>query len=132
MFIAALDSSKSKYPQTPLLESMTDLEANNGDTIITLGFELGCGPTKKDKTEQNLRKKHSLVNDNNIGAFTKTVLIKKIKLIIQLIKKVKYIYYLIKDIYLKYFSTILWDNVINFMLADKTQISKTCIIYCIN
>jgi len=50
---------------------MTDLEANNGDTIITLGFELGCGPTKKDKTEQNLRRKHSLANDNNIGMFRK-------------------------------------------------------------
>lgn len=51
---------------------MTDLEANNGDTIITLGFELECGPTKKDKTEQNLRRKQSLANDNNIGASTKT------------------------------------------------------------
>ncbi|XP_024881711.1 otoferlin-like isoform X2 [Temnothorax curvispinosus] len=63
----ALDPSKSKFQQTSLLESMTDLEANNGDTIITLGFELGCGPTKKDKTEQNLRRKQSLANDNNIG-----------------------------------------------------------------
>lgn len=51
---------------------MTDLEANNGDTIITLGFELGCGPTKKDKTEQNLRRKQSLANDNNIGTSAKT------------------------------------------------------------
>jgi len=71
MFATALDPSKSKFPQTSLLESMTDLEANNGDTIITLGFELGCGPTKKDKTEQNLRRKHSLANDNNIGMFRK-------------------------------------------------------------
>ncbi|XP_077275644.1 otoferlin isoform X3 [Temnothorax americanus] len=63
----ALDPSKSKFQQTSLLESMTDLEANNGDTIITLGFELGCGLTKKDKTEQNLRRKQSLANDNNIG-----------------------------------------------------------------
>lgn len=99
MFIAAIDQSKSKYPQTSLLESMTDLEANNGDTIITLGFELGCGPTKKDKTEQNLRKKHSLANDNTIGAFTKIALIaliKKIKLIIQFLKRIKCIYYLIR------------------------------------
>jgi len=71
MFATALDPSKSKFPQMSLLESMTDLEANNGDTIITLGFELGCGPTKKDKTEQNLRRKHSLTNDNNIGMFRK-------------------------------------------------------------
>ncbi|XP_025988063.1 otoferlin isoform X2 [Solenopsis invicta] len=62
----ALDSSKLKLQQTSLLESMTDLEANNGDTIITLGFDLGC-PIKKDKTEQNLRRKHSTANDNNIG-----------------------------------------------------------------
>lgn len=72
IFIAALDQSKSKLQQTALLESMTDLEANNGDTIITLGFELGCGPTKKDKTEQNLRRKQSLANDNNMSTFAKT------------------------------------------------------------
>lgn len=65
----ALDPSKSKFQQTSLLESMTDLEANNGDTIITLGFDLGSGPTKKDKTEQNLRRKQSLANDNSIGDF---------------------------------------------------------------
>ncbi|XP_032668321.1 otoferlin-like isoform X1 [Odontomachus brunneus] len=63
----ALDQSKSKYQQTSLPESLTDLESNNGDTIITLGFELGCGPTKKDKTEQNLRRKQSLANDNSMG-----------------------------------------------------------------
>ncbi|RLU19597.1 hypothetical protein DMN91_008154 [Ooceraea biroi] len=62
----ALDSSKSRY-QTSLPDSLTDLESNNGDTIITLGFELGCGPTKKDKTEQNLRRKQSLSNDNSVG-----------------------------------------------------------------
>lgn len=65
----ALDSSKSRYQQTSLPDSLTDLESNNGDTIITLGFDLGCGPTKKDKTEQNLRRKQSLVNDNSVGRF---------------------------------------------------------------
>jgi len=75
LFITALDPSKSKFQQMSLLESMTDLEANNGDTVISLGFELGCGPTKKDKTEQNLRRKQSLANDNTISAFMK---IKKI------------------------------------------------------
>jgi len=67
--LVAFDSSKSKYQQTSLPESLTDLESNNGDTIITLGFELGCGPTKKDKTEQNLRRKQSLSNDNSMGKF---------------------------------------------------------------
>jgi hypothetical protein len=74
-FLVALDSSKSRYQQMSLPESLTDLESNNGDTIITLGFELGCGPTKKDKTEQNLRRKQSLANDNSIGRFAKTATI---------------------------------------------------------
>ncbi|KAM0725203.1 Otoferlin [Formica fusca] len=63
----ALDSSKSRYQQTSLPDSLTDLESNNGDTIITLGFDIGCGSTKKDKTEQNIRRKQSLANDNSIG-----------------------------------------------------------------
>lgn len=69
MFIVALDSSKSRYQQTSLPDSLTDLESNNGDTIITLGFDIGCGSTKKDKTEQNIRRKQSLANDNSIGVF---------------------------------------------------------------
>ncbi|XP_020294411.1 otoferlin-like isoform X2 [Pseudomyrmex gracilis] len=63
----ALDQSKSRYQQTSVPDSLTDLESNNGDTIITLGFEIGCGPTKKDKTEQNIRRKQSLINDNSVG-----------------------------------------------------------------
>jgi len=69
MFIVALDPSKSRYQQTSLPDSLTDLESNNGDTIITLGFEIVNGSTKKDKTEQNIRRKQSLANDNSIGIF---------------------------------------------------------------
>lgn len=69
MFIIALDSSKTRYQQTSLPDSLTDLESNNGDTIITLGIDIGSGSTKKDKTEQNIRRKQSLANDNSIGVF---------------------------------------------------------------
>ncbi|XP_067214358.1 otoferlin-like isoform X2 [Linepithema humile] len=62
----ALDQSKSKYQQISLPEPFTDMESNNGDTTITLGFDL-AGPTKKDKTEQNLRRKQSLVKDSSMG-----------------------------------------------------------------
>nr|XP_012219691.1 PREDICTED: otoferlin-like isoform X3 [Linepithema humile] len=62
----ALDQSKSKCQQISLPEPFTDMESNNGDTTITLGFDL-AGPTKKDKTEQNLRRKQSLVKDSSMG-----------------------------------------------------------------
>lgn len=67
-YVLAIDPSKSRYQQTSLPDSLTDLESNNGDTIITLGFEIGGGPTKKDKTEQNIRRKQSLANDNSMGS----------------------------------------------------------------
>lgn len=73
MFIIALDSSKTRYQQTSLPDSLTDLESNNGDTIITLGFDIGGGSTKKDKTEQNIRRKQSLANDNSIGVFIQAI-----------------------------------------------------------
>ncbi|XP_076628524.1 otoferlin isoform X2 [Colletes latitarsis] len=62
------DASKTKYPQTSLPESLADLEFSCGDTIITLGLEPGW-PTKKDKTEQNIRKKQSLIYDGSAGDF---------------------------------------------------------------
>ncbi|XP_012140584.1 otoferlin isoform X4 [Megachile rotundata] len=67
-YSAGFDSSKMKYQQTSVPESLTDIEFNAGDTIITLGTELAW-PTKKDKTEQNIRKKQSLVNDASTGDF---------------------------------------------------------------
>ncbi|XP_076249647.1 otoferlin isoform X2 [Calliopsis andreniformis] len=66
---AGFDMSKIRYQQTSLPESLADLELNCGDTIITLGLELGW-PTKKDKTEQNMRRKQSLVNDGSTGDFS--------------------------------------------------------------
>lgn len=71
--ITALDDSKSKYQQSSLPESLTDIESNNGDTIITLGYQPGSGPTKKSKTEQNLRRKQSLSNDNSLGVFIRNI-----------------------------------------------------------
>ncbi|XP_076663862.1 otoferlin isoform X3 [Andrena cerasifolii] len=65
---AGYDTLKTKYPQSSLPESLADLELNCGDTVISLGLEFGW-PTKKDKTEQNMRKKHSLVNDGSSGEF---------------------------------------------------------------
>ncbi|CAL7945461.1 unnamed protein product [Xylocopa violacea] len=61
------DGSKTKYQHPSLPESLTDLESTAGDTIITLGLEQAWPTTKKDKTEQNVRKKHSLVNDGSLG-----------------------------------------------------------------
>lgn len=57
-----------QYPSLP--ESLTDLEFGIGDAIITLGLEQGW-PTKKDKTEQNIKKKQSLVNDGSLGKLCK-------------------------------------------------------------
>ncbi|XP_076179646.1 otoferlin isoform X3 [Ptiloglossa arizonensis] len=63
---AGFDASKTKYQQTSLPESLADLEFNCGDTIVSLGLEPGW-TTKKDKTEQNIRKKQSLVCDGSTG-----------------------------------------------------------------
>ncbi|XP_017891089.1 otoferlin-like isoform X4 [Ceratina calcarata] len=65
---ASFDASRGKCQPSSLPESLTDLESTVGDTIITLGLEQGW-PTKKDKTEQNTRKKQSLVNDGSMGDF---------------------------------------------------------------
>ncbi|XP_076179649.1 otoferlin isoform X6 [Ptiloglossa arizonensis] len=65
---AGFDASKTKYQQTSLPESLADLEFNCGDTIVSLGLEPGW-TTKKDKTEQNIRKKQSLVCDGSTGDF---------------------------------------------------------------
>lgn len=45
----------------------TEFEHNNGDTTIILGCELMKWSTKKDKTEQNIRRKQSLVTDGSAG-----------------------------------------------------------------
>lgn len=62
------DTSKIKYQYASLPESLTDLEFSIGDAIITLGLEQGW-PTKRDKTEQNIKKKQSLVNDGSMGEY---------------------------------------------------------------
>ncbi|XP_046836781.1 otoferlin isoform X1 [Vespa crabro] len=69
-----LEQGKPKYQQTSIQESFTqsDLGSNNSDTIITLGFEQSAWPTKRDKTEQNLRKKQSPMND--VGLNNNTIL----------------------------------------------------------
>ncbi|XP_043482896.1 otoferlin-like isoform X2 [Leptopilina heterotoma] len=45
----------------------TEFEHNNGDTTIILGCELMKWSSKKDKTEQNIRRKQSLVTDGSAG-----------------------------------------------------------------
>lgn len=65
----ALDSSKAKYQQTSMPDSLADLDAGNGDTMITLGLELGW-PMKREKTEQNIRRKQSLANDGSMVDFS--------------------------------------------------------------
>ncbi|XP_012269850.2 otoferlin isoform X2 [Athalia rosae] len=62
--LQSFEQSKMKHQQTSLPESLTDIESNHGDSVITLGFELdGWAAAKRDKTEQNFRRKQSLVND---------------------------------------------------------------------
>lgn len=63
---AAFDTPKTKYQQTCILESLADLENVCGDTVIVLGLEQDW-PTKRDKTEQNIRKKQSLAYDGSTG-----------------------------------------------------------------
>ncbi|XP_015590570.1 otoferlin [Cephus cinctus] len=63
----SIENPKIKYQHSSLPDSLTDLESTNGDTIITLGFEQVGWPTKRDKTEQNLRRKESLVQGGSIG-----------------------------------------------------------------
>ncbi|XP_076646228.1 otoferlin isoform X2 [Halictus rubicundus] len=65
---AGFDTVKTKLQQTSLLESLADLEFVCGDTTITLGLEQDW-PTKREKTEQNIKKKHSLVYDGSTGDF---------------------------------------------------------------
>ncbi|XP_076380507.1 otoferlin isoform X2 [Megalopta genalis] len=65
---AGFDTSKTRLQQTSLLESLADLEFVCGDTTIVLGLEQDW-PTKREKTEQNIRKKHSLVYDGSTGDF---------------------------------------------------------------
>lgn len=50
-------------------DSLVDAESYN-DTIISLGLENLVWPSKKDKTEQNLKRKHSLINDASMGNFS--------------------------------------------------------------
>ncbi|KAI4500926.1 hypothetical protein M0802_004137 [Mischocyttarus mexicanus] len=72
---AGLEQGRTKYQQqTSMPESFTqsDTGFNNSDTIITLGFEQCAWQTKRDKTEQNLRKKQSPLNDiglNDVAIF---------------------------------------------------------------
>lgn len=68
--LSGFDTSKTKLHYPSLPESLTDLEFAIGDVIITLGLEPGW-PTKKDKTEQNIKKKQSLANDGSMGKYIK-------------------------------------------------------------
>lgn len=62
------DTSKAKCQYPSLPESLTDLEFAVGDATITLGLERSW-PTKRDKTELNIKKKQSLVNDGSMGEY---------------------------------------------------------------
>ncbi|KAG7196910.1 hypothetical protein KM043_000181 [Ampulex compressa] len=64
---SAPDSGGPKSHPTSLPDALMDLETANGDTVIALGLEQGAWPTKRDKTEENLRKKRSLTNEGSTG-----------------------------------------------------------------
>lgn len=63
---SAFEGQKLKSQPTSPTILLPELDANNGDTIITIGIDRNCFSSKKDKTEQNLRRKHSLAHDGSL------------------------------------------------------------------
>ncbi|XP_046413657.1 otoferlin-like isoform X1 [Neodiprion fabricii] len=70
--VQSFDQFKAKNQHSLLLDTFTDNDSCNGDSIIKLGFELtdNWPTTKRDKTEQNVRRRHSLATNDSSGDLT--------------------------------------------------------------